>query len=52
VHLGRVNFAKSIRGYAEKFGKEVIDPCLETMFDSLGEAYDFYNCTNGSTVRD
>lgn len=29
-----------IRGEA---GDEVIDPCLGTTFDSLGEAYDFYN---------
>jgi hypothetical protein len=34
---------KSIRCYAEKLGDEVIDPCLRTTFDSLGEAYDFYN---------
>uniref|UniRef100_A0ACD6A2Z7 Uncharacterized protein n=1 Tax=Avena sativa TaxID=4498 RepID=A0ACD6A2Z7_AVESA len=34
---------KSIRGYAEKLGDEVIDPCLGTCFDSLCEAYDFYN---------
>ncbi|XP_047094342.1 uncharacterized protein LOC124706714 [Lolium rigidum] len=32
---------KSICGYAEKFGDEVIDPCLATMFYSLGDAYDF-----------
>jgi hypothetical protein len=34
---------KSIREYAKKIGDEVIDPCLGTTFDSLGEAYDFYN---------
>jgi hypothetical protein len=34
---------RSIRGYAEKLGDAVIDPCLGTTFDSLGEAYDFYN---------
>jgi hypothetical protein len=34
---------KSIRGYAEKLGDEVIDPGLGTTFDFLGEAYDFYN---------
>jgi hypothetical protein len=28
---------------AEKLGDEVINPCLGTMFDSLGKAYDFYN---------
>jgi hypothetical protein len=33
----------SIREYTEKLGDEVIDPCLGTSFDSLGEAYDFYN---------
>jgi hypothetical protein len=33
----------SIRGYAERLGDEVIDPGLGTTFDSLGEAYDFYN---------
>jgi hypothetical protein len=34
---------KTIRGYVEKLGDEVIDPCLGTTFDSLGEAYDYYN---------
>jgi hypothetical protein len=34
---------KSIREYAEKLGDEVIDPCLGKTFDSLEEAYDFYN---------
>jgi hypothetical protein len=34
---------KSIREYAEKLGDEVIDPCPGTMFNSLSEAYDFYN---------
>jgi hypothetical protein len=34
---------KSIRGYAERLGDEVIDPGLGTTFDSLGEAYDLYN---------
>jgi hypothetical protein len=34
---------KSIREYAEKLGDDVIDPCLGITFDSLGEAYDFYN---------
>jgi hypothetical protein len=29
--------------YAEKLDDEVIDPCLGTIFASLGEAYDFYN---------
>jgi hypothetical protein len=33
----------AIRGYAEKLGDNVIDPCLGTTFDSLNEAYDFYN---------
>lgn len=34
---------KTIREYGDKLGEEVIDPCLGTTFDSLGEAYDFYN---------
>lgn len=34
---------KSIRGYAEKLGDEVIDPYLGTTFYSLREAYDFCN---------
>jgi hypothetical protein len=29
--------------FAEKLGDKVIDPCLGTTFDSIGEAYDFYN---------
>jgi hypothetical protein len=34
---------KSVRCFAEKLGDEVIDPCLGTTFDSISEAYDFYN---------
>jgi hypothetical protein len=34
---------KSVRCFAEKLGDKVIDPCLGTTFDSIGEAYDFYN---------
>jgi hypothetical protein len=34
---------KPIREYAKNLGDEVINPCLGTMFDSLGEVYDFYN---------
>jgi hypothetical protein len=34
---------KSIRELTEKLVDEVIDPFLGTVFDSLGEAYDFYN---------
>lgn len=34
---------KVIHGYAENPGDNVITPVLGTSFDSLGEAYDFYN---------
>jgi hypothetical protein len=34
---------KLIQKYVENLGDEVINPCLGTMFDSLGEVYDFYN---------
>jgi hypothetical protein len=33
----------SICSYVEKFGDEVVDPCLATMFYSRGDTYDFYN---------
>lgn len=34
---------KSIRGFAEHPGDNVIVPKLGTSFHTLGEAYDFYN---------
>lgn len=34
---------KSIRGYAENPTDSVVKPELGTSFNSLGEAYDFYN---------
>lgn len=34
---------KAIRGFAENPGDNVIVPTLGTSFDSLGEAYEFYN---------
>lgn len=34
---------KTIRGFAERDGEEVVKPELGTTFDSLTEAYDFYN---------
>lgn len=34
---------KTIRGFAERAGDEVVKPELGTSFDSLTEAYDFYN---------
>ncbi|KAM3193103.1 hypothetical protein ACQJBY_069960 [Aegilops geniculata] len=34
---------KSIRGFAEREGEDVVKPELGTAFDSLTEAYDFYN---------
>lgn len=34
---------KSVRGFAEDLGDNVIMPKLGTSFDTLGEAYDFYN---------
>jgi hypothetical protein len=33
---------KPIRGYAEKVGDDIIDRCLRTTPDSLGEAYNLY----------
>jgi hypothetical protein len=41
--LDKSALEKSIREYTEKLGYMVIDLCLGTMFDSLGEAYDFDN---------
>lgn len=34
---------KAVCGFAEKPGDIVIAPALGTSFDTLGEAYDFYN---------
>uniref|UniRef100_A0ACD5V964 Uncharacterized protein n=1 Tax=Avena sativa TaxID=4498 RepID=A0ACD5V964_AVESA len=34
---------KSIRGFAERKTENVVNPTLGTSFDSLAEAYDFYN---------
>lgn len=34
---------KTIRGFAERDREEVVKPELGTTFDSLTEAYDFYN---------
>lgn len=34
---------KAIRGFAENPGDIVIVPAFGTSFDTLGEAYDFYN---------
>jgi hypothetical protein len=34
---------KSIRSYPEKIGQHVVEPAIGMTFDSLGEAYDFYN---------
>ncbi|KAM3212852.1 hypothetical protein ACQJBY_065714 [Aegilops geniculata] len=34
---------KAIRGFGDKPGSIVIVPALGTSFDTLGEAYDFYN---------
>ena len=45
---------KSIRDYAENPNETVIKPELGTSFDSLGEAYDFYNLyswENGFGIR-
>jgi hypothetical protein len=36
-------FEKIVRGYAENPSENVIVPILGASFDSLGEAYDFYN---------
>lgn len=41
---GRVGaLQQTIRGYSDKLGEHVIEPALGLTFDSLGEAYDFYN---------
>lgn len=34
---------KTIKGYADKLGPSVVEPEIGLTFDSLGEAYDFYN---------
>jgi hypothetical protein len=34
---------KSIRGFANKESESVINPKIATSFDSLQDAYDFYN---------
>lgn len=34
---------KSIKTYPEKMGEHVVEPAPGMTFDSLGEAYDFYN---------
>uniref|UniRef100_A0ACD5Z607 Uncharacterized protein n=1 Tax=Avena sativa TaxID=4498 RepID=A0ACD5Z607_AVESA len=34
---------QTIRSYTEKRGEHVVEPSLGLTFDSLGEAYDFYN---------
>ena len=36
-------FEKVVRNYAENPGDNVITPTIGTTFDSVGEAYDFYN---------
>ncbi|VAH05423.1 unnamed protein product [Triticum turgidum subsp. durum] len=41
---GRVSaLEKSLRGYAEKKTETVVVPAVGNSFDSLGEAYDYYN---------
>ncbi|KAM3309542.1 hypothetical protein ACQJBY_030670 [Aegilops geniculata] len=41
---GRISaLEKAIRGFADEPGGMVIVPALGTSFDTLGEAYDFYN---------
>lgn len=34
---------QTIRGYDDKLGDHVVLPAIGLTFDSLGEAYDFYN---------
>ena len=34
---------QTIRGDADKLGEHVVEPAIGLTFDSLGEAYDFYN---------
>ncbi|XBI15847.1 hypothetical protein VPH35_058196 [Triticum aestivum] len=36
-------FEKAVRNYGENPGDNVITPTIGTTFDSVGEAYDFYN---------
>lgn len=42
-HLGILALEKAIRGFAENPSESVVAPKSGTSFDSLGEAYDFYN---------
>ncbi|XP_051189262.1 protein FAR1-RELATED SEQUENCE 11 [Lolium perenne] len=34
---------KSFRGFAERKSVEIVNPCVGLTFDSIGEAYDYYN---------
>ena len=36
-------FEKAVRNYAENPRDNVVTPTIGTTFDSVGEAYDFYN---------
>lgn len=41
---GRIGaLEETIRAYPKKLGEHVIEPAIGLTFDSLGEAYDFYN---------
>lgn len=52
---GRVGaLQQTIRGYSDKLGEHVEEPALGLTFDSLGEAYVFYNLyswEHGSNIR-
>ncbi|KAM3349124.1 hypothetical protein ACQJBY_022327 [Aegilops geniculata] len=42
---------QTIRGYAKKLGEHVFEPAIGLTFDSLGEAYDFYNLYSWEQFR-
>ncbi|XP_047074163.1 uncharacterized protein LOC124683755 [Lolium rigidum] len=51
--ISRVRWRNQL-GVSQRSWDEVIDPCLGTTFDSINEAYDFYNlhsCEHGFGIR-
>jgi hypothetical protein len=51
--ISRVHWRNQL-GVSQRTWDEVIDPCLGTTFDSINEAYDFYNlhsCEHGFGIR-
>lgn len=41
--IGHLALEQTIRGYANKLGDHVVESAIGLTFDSLVEAYDFYN---------